>query len=209
MPCKSIEIETTELCHICCNRVAKFKTKSGNLICERFAAQCPEARKKNSEGAKRTYKGEKPRSKFFSTEKGKNCSKKGRDKYIENRHFLSLDPESNIKNLRYWLLVEREHKCEKCLNEKWFEEPIVLEVDHVDGNRKNNSRENLKLLCPNCHSQTPNWRGRNINSGKNKIDDEILLKLIMEGKNNRQILLHVGLTPKGGNYARLNKLRYQ
>lgn len=35
--------------------------------------------------------------------------------------------------------------------------------DHIDGDKHNNSRENLRLLCPNCHSTTPTWRKPNQN----------------------------------------------
>jgi len=55
-----------------------------------------------------------------------------------------------------------EYKCEKCKNnDVWMEEKIVLELDHIDGDKKNNTIENLRFLCPNCHSQTHNFRGRN------------------------------------------------
>jgi 5-methylcytosine-specific restriction endonuclease McrA len=37
-------------------------------------------------------------------------------------------------------------------------QPINLEVHHIDGDRTNNSLENLQLLCPNCHSYTTNFR---------------------------------------------------
>jgi hypothetical protein len=52
-------------------------------------------------------------------------------------------------------------ECSKCkLSKIWFGEPIVLELDHIDGDRFNNRLENIRLLCPNCHSQTSNFRGR-------------------------------------------------
>ena len=43
---------------------------------------------------------------------------------------------------------------------------VPLEIDHIDGNAENNSEENLRLLCPNCHALTPNFR--NLNRGKGR-----------------------------------------
>jgi 5-methylcytosine-specific restriction endonuclease McrA len=46
-------------------------------------------------------------------------------------------------------------KCEECgLGDNWNEKPIVHQLDHVDGDSGNNKLENLRILCPNCHSQT-------------------------------------------------------
>lgn len=54
-----------------------------------------------------------------------------------------------------------EEICEGCsIGTLWNGKPLTLELDHRDGDRTNNLRENLRLLCPNCHSQTPNFRGR-------------------------------------------------
>lgn len=39
----------------------------------------------------------------------------------------------------------------------WNGMSMTLQVDHIDGNFENNSQHNLRLLCPNCHSQTPTW----------------------------------------------------
>lgn len=55
-------------------------------------------------------------------------------------------------------------RCERCGLDRWNGRPIPLELDHVDGRRENNELPNLQLLCPNCHAQTPTYRGRNIGS---------------------------------------------
>lgn len=69
--------------------------------------------------------------------------------------FEKLTSKSQIRKR---LLEEREWKCEECRITEWFGRPITLEVEHVDGNVTNNTKSNLKLLCPNCHSYTPTWR---------------------------------------------------
>ena len=68
----------------------------------------------------------------------------------------SLIPSDRLKKK---LLDEgiKENKCEKCKKIKWNGEPIPLELHHIDGNRFNNSLENIKILCPNCHAQTSNY----------------------------------------------------
>jgi hypothetical protein len=70
---------------------------------------------------------------------------------------------SRIAPLKKHLLVKRGHKCEECLGETWMNKPMPLEIHHKDGDRTNNSEDNLQILCCNCHSLTDNWRNRKRN----------------------------------------------
>lgn len=71
--------------------------------------------------------------------------------------------EYSSNKLRKRLINEgiKEHKCECCGLSEWLGDPIPLELDHIDGDHYNNTLENLKILCPNCHAKTPTYRGKN------------------------------------------------
>lgn len=92
--------------------------------------------------------------------KGKthNYRKKSIDYYLtENSHHQSY-------KLKLKLFSEgiKENKCENCGLTEWLGNSIPLELDHIDGVNTNNTLENLRILCPNCHSQTITYRGKNI-----------------------------------------------
>jgi len=54
------------------------------------------------------------------------------------------------------------YECERCGINKWNDIHISLELDHIDGDNSNHSLKNLKMLCPNCHSQTPTYRSKKL-----------------------------------------------
>ena len=116
--------------------------------------------------------------------------------------------ELGMDNRRRRVLEEQNYCCNKCGINEWQGFKIPLELEHKDGNTTNNIRDNLEGLCPNCHSITDTWRGRNkpARNGVNEITDEFLLKCLTETKNIRQGLLQAGLAAKGGNYVRAKRL---
>ena len=116
--------------------------------------------------------------------------------------------ELGMENRRRRVFEEQKYCCNNCGISEWLTNPISLELEHKDGNNLNNTRENLEGLCPNCHSITPTWRGRNKPSknGINEITDEFLLSCLSESKNIRQGLLKAGIAAKGKNYERAKRL---
>lgn len=67
----------------------------------------------------------------------------------------------------YWLKNRlfrekvKERVCEHCNLAEWRGLPIPLELHHRDGDTANNELMNLEIVCPNCHAQTENYRGKN------------------------------------------------
>lgn len=53
------------------------------------------------------------------------------------------------------------NQCSVCGLTEWNNKEIVLELEHIDGNSSNNAMENVCLICPNCHSQTSTFKGKN------------------------------------------------
>lgn len=72
--------------------------------------------------------------------------------------------------VRRWLHEKHETKCQQC---GWgVKHPITgkvpLQVNHIDGDSNNHRPDNLELLCPNCHSLTPNYGSLNNGKGRTK-----------------------------------------
>ena len=80
--------------------------------------------------------------------------------------FTEFSYKKNGSSTAKALIALRGQKCEKCGIETWLDQPINLEVHHRDGDRTNNSLDNLMLLCPNCHSYTNTFARKGDKRGK-------------------------------------------
>ncbi|MBM4424408.1 MAG: HNH endonuclease [Chloroflexi bacterium] len=71
-------------------------------------------------------------------------------------------PPERTRFLRRALIeIGRKYVCAECgMDAMWNGRSLVLQIDHISGDRHDNRAENLRFLCPNCHSQTPNFSRR-------------------------------------------------
>lgn len=103
------------------------------------------------------------------------ASERGEDFYKKLKEANS-SPEKLLRVKNTWLskrdynsahlltvtkwLKEEIRECQNCGLGQWCGSQLPLKVHHIDGDKRNNTKENLQVLCPNCHSLTKNWRGR-------------------------------------------------
>ena len=107
------------------------------------------------------------------------CSNKCQQEYNKKQWVSKYKQDNSIakstkwgqipKQLRNYIFDKYQNKCCLC---GWgkinpYTNTIPLEIDHIDGNAENNSEENLRLVCPNCHSLTSTYRGANRGHGRN------------------------------------------
>lgn len=88
---------------------------------------------------------------------------KSAKKLTDDEVFKKRDRFYNIALLKKRLFDKgyKERKCEICGISEWNEKPISLQIHHINGDNCDNRIENLQVLCPNCHSQTDTYCGRN------------------------------------------------
>jgi Zn finger protein HypA/HybF involved in hydrogenase expression len=108
---------------------------------------------------------------FKPNPSGKGMKKKDNGTKIPLNEILEgLHPSYQTNKLRIRLIKEdvKSEKCEVCGIDEWLGQKISLELDHIDGDKHNHKYDNLRIVCPNCHSQTSTYRGKNIGANRQK-----------------------------------------
>lgn len=205
-----------QLCDFGCNQEAIKQLKNGKWCCSDHYNKCPINRQKNSNGVVKAHKDGKCKTDHLTNENRVDWSKGKtmlddprlcRKNNITDIFCKDSKVGTNYVKKLMQLTPEYEHKCQMCNNTKWLEKPIALELDHINGDHFDNRKENLRFICPNCHSTTHTWKGRN-KTGKSKVvSDEILIDALKTTPNIRQALMKAGLSGMGKNYTRAYELK--
>lgn len=98
----------------------------------------------------------------------KYCSSQCQGKESQKNTNLKIESGNKVGPVQFkrYLSEKRGHKCEMCSFTEWGGKPILLILDHIDGNSDNCSLENLRLICSNCDTLTPTYKGRNKGNGR-------------------------------------------
>ena len=197
-------------CEYGCNNEANFTTKQGKHICCKSPNQCPINRARNSSGMKAAWKKEDYKKGCHNTNMESMRIKSIESKKEKAKIRFESGQSNHMANSAIKRIMKDHYNrgdcCEQCGINEWNGKHLSFELDHIDGNNYNNSLDNLRFLCPNCHSQTDTFRGRNVNTGKKRVSDEDLMNALRQTSNIRQALISVNLSPRGANYVRATKL---
>jgi hypothetical protein len=96
------------------------------------------------------------------------CSLQCQGKQSQKNTNLKIESGNKVGPVQFkrYLSEKRGHKCEMCALSEWGNKQILLVLDHIDGNSDNCSLENLRLICSNCDTLTPTYKGRNKGNGR-------------------------------------------
>lgn len=98
-------------------------------------------------------------------QKGVEASLRSRQKQRTKRVAELSFEELSYSEKRERILLEQNGKCVICsIDPVWNGKELKFQLDHINGDRENNERNNLRLICPNCHSQTDTFCSKNMSA---------------------------------------------
>jgi len=163
--CKKCDKEFTpqkgllNFCSLACRNSRKFSAKA--------------KLKKSIKSRKAWEDGKMDMINFKKVNNSKHKIEKGKltwiNKYLEERESGVLHSWDTLR--KYHFIIQN-HTCEVCTTSKWNGQKIPLELHHINGDLSDNTDENLQVVCPNCHAQTHNFRGKNIRYSLTKFLDK-------------------------------------
>lgn len=198
------------------------KEHDGSFGSGRFCSRSCSCTRRHSDETKqklkiklKQWKENNPEKYMSNLRKAADACRKTKARRAELYHAQSIERLSKIPfehltdaMIRKKLYIKFNGKCANCGISTWCGKPLPLEVEHIDGNHSNNSENNLTLLCPNCHSQTSTYRGRN----KNKKPMEIPIdeaKELLKTNSINSVLKKYKLSPSKYWYGFMMKLVQQ
>ena len=147
-----------------CNEAVEYKKKRENKFCSKKCADTFNAVKRIKNKTCLVCENE------IKKGASKYCSLKCQQTHYFNQkltNWIEGTYETKSRNFfRRYLTETQGYKCSCCGISEWNNKAIVLEIDHIDGNFENNRPENLRFICPNCHSQTDTYKGKNVGNGR-------------------------------------------
>ena len=180
-----------------CANSRKFSEQSKKIKSEKqkkFLENNPEAKQRQLMNLQLKANSEIGRAK--STETKRNKLKE----QLRSGEFDNL----SVPMQRARILQEQKGCCALCgAPQVWNNQPLSLELDHISGDRADNRRANLRLICPNCHSQTPTFKSKNI---RHIVSDENFLEALQKADSIHQACKLVALSPQRNTYQRAYKL---
>ena len=134
-----------------------------------------------------------------------------KERGIDISHFKGHAWNKNENNLSHpyikkQFLMQVLYECAECKINSWNNKSIALTVHHKDGDRSNNDFSNLILLCPNCHSQTENFCGKNRRKYEH-ITDEIFLEALQNYNSINAACVALGIPANESSYKRAQTVK--
>jgi Zn finger protein HypA/HybF involved in hydrogenase expression len=193
------------LCDYGCGNQAQHTLKNGKRCCSKRSNTCPAIRRKNSDGLRSAYV---TGARRYTYNTDSNWRAGVYDEPADT--WFTYGSKYSNERLKKRILDEKLKvwECERCHLTEWQGTYLQLQLDHIDGDNKNNVIDNLRFLCPNCHSQTDTYcqGGRVANK---RVSDSQILNTLSKHKTIVGVLQEVGLNQSGANYYRVKKLKEQ